>query len=98
MGGRGASEDGNRKLYVREAEHDGGATLGGDEGAEGAARPVDLAQVLSIHHRGRHRRRRGVNPRDRRGAGRGRRVVCMGERSSTVVAAAAGMAGEEATR
>lgn len=43
---------------VREAEHDGGASLVGDEGAEVAARPVDLAQVLGVDHRSRHRRER----------------------------------------
>jgi hypothetical protein len=43
-------------MDVREAEHDGGAPLDGDEGAEVAARPVDLAQVLRIHHRRCHGR------------------------------------------
>ena len=42
---------------VREAEHDRGASLVGDEGAEVAARPVDLAQVLGVDHGSRHRRR-----------------------------------------
>jgi hypothetical protein len=42
--------------HVREAEHDGGASLVGDEGPELAARPVDLAQVLGVHHRSRHLR------------------------------------------
>jgi hypothetical protein len=49
-----------------EAEHDGRASLGGDEGAEVAARPVDLAEVLGVHDRGGHgvasRRRRGWKP------------------------------------
>jgi hypothetical protein len=44
-------------MYVREAEHDRGASLVGDEGAEVAARPVDLAQVLGVDHGSRHRRR-----------------------------------------
>jgi hypothetical protein len=43
--------------YVREAEHDRGASLVGDEGAEVAARPVNLAQVLGVDHGSRHRRR-----------------------------------------
>ena len=43
--------------HVREAEHDRGASLVGDEGAEVAARPVDLAQVFGVDHGSRHRRR-----------------------------------------
>lgn len=50
--------------YGREAEHDGGAALGGDERAEVAARPLDLSQVLRVHHRSRHgdRPRAGSSP------------------------------------
>jgi hypothetical protein len=46
----------NDQSRMCEAEHDGSASLDGDEGAEFAARPVDLAQVVGVHHRGRHDR------------------------------------------
>jgi hypothetical protein len=80
MGGRGRGRGRSRTIRagcarrgrcVREAEHDGGASLDGDEGAEFAARPVDLAQVVGVHHRGRH---------DRRSRDRGavmRRAACV---------------------
>lgn len=52
-GKRKKDQGGRRwKKGLRQSEHDGGAVLGGDESAEGAAGLVDLFEVLLVHHHG----------------------------------------------